>query len=254
MARGSDPKAGEPRGTQDGSSVGARVTGDGPVRDGARPVGHERVDQPAGQGLRHHRHRHPGRHHPLLPRHGDVHADRREDRRHHRAASCVRRRPRHLRVRICDDCVGADRRRPRARVVHSRRAGRRARASRDGRTDRRQLRGHRPQGGLCRDRRGRRRGDRGRADRRRLGHHRAVVARRVRRRGSARRLHSRDDALHRGRAAQRCQAAPRRRRDRALGERPRRRRARGAPVEHVGLGEAEGLARSSCSACRSRCS
>ena len=41
--------------------------------------------------------------------------------------------------------------------------------------------GTRPQGGLRRDRRGRRRGHRGRADRRRLGHDRAVVARRVRR-------------------------------------------------------------------------
>ena len=49
--------------------------------------------------------------------------------------------------------------------------GRRARASRHGGADRGELRGIRPQGGLCRDRWRRRGGHRGRADRRWLGHH-----------------------------------------------------------------------------------
>jgi hypothetical protein len=76
-----------------------------------------------GRGLRHHRHDHPGGHHPLLPGDGDVHAHRREDRRHHRPAPGLRHRPDHLRLRL-----GADRRRahrPGARP----RAGRSSRAS-----------------------------------------------------------------------------------------------------------------------------
>ena len=42
----------------------------------------------------------PGGHHPLLPRDGDAHAHRRQDRRHHRPPPGVRHRPRHLRAAV----------------------------------------------------------------------------------------------------------------------------------------------------------
>ena len=221
-----------------------------PVHHGSGPVGHERLDQRAGRGVQHDGHDDPGGHHPLLPRHGHVHAHRRQDRRHHRPPSRLRDRSRHLRLR-----VGPDRGLPDGRPAHPglvdpgghrRRPG----AAGDGGPDRGQLRGEGTQGRL---RRHRRRG--GRRHRHRphpgwLGHDRAVLAGGVRRRGRHRDRHPRRDEVRRRRGAHRTQAAAGRRRQHPVGGRPGRRRPGDPPVQHVGLDPAEGLARSSRSGSR----
>ncbi len=162
----------------------------------------------------------------LQPGDGDVHAHRRQGRRHPRAAPHVRHRARHLRLRVGAHRSGADRRRARARLVGARRHRRRARAAGDGRTDRRQLRGPEPQDRLRDHRRRRRRRHRHRPDRRRLGHDRTQLACRVRRRGRHRDRDPGHDPLRAGRTAQRTQAAARRGRIGAHGGRSRRHRAR----------------------------
>ena len=169
---------------------GAGRVGDGAVPHGARSVRDERLDQSAGQGLRHHGDHDPGRHHPLLPDDGHADPHRSQDRRHHRPPTRVRHRLDHLRLRLGADRGVANGGRPRAGMVGARRHRCRARLPRARRADRRQLRRNPTQSGLRGDRRRRRCGDRGRSHRRRVGDDRAHVAGRVRRRGLHRRRSS----------------------------------------------------------------
>ena len=221
---------------------GAGRVGDGAVPHGARPVGDECLDQPAGQGLRHHGDHDPGRHHPLLPGDGDAHPHRSQDRRHHRPPTGVRHRLDHLRLRLGADRGVADGGRPRAGMVGARRHRRRARLPRARRVDRRQLRRNPTQGGLRGDRWRRRCGDRGRSHRGRLGDDRAHVAGRVRRRGLHRRLHPVHDPQGERRPRSHSHAEARRRRLGALGHRSGTVRVRRARIEHLGMAQTQELA------------
>ena len=238
------------KGTHEALVAIGRV-GDRAVRHGPRPVGDERLDQPAGRGLRHDGHHDPGRHHPLLPGHGHADAHRRQDRRHHRPPQGLRHRPDHLRLRLGHDRGGADGGGPDPGLVdpggHRRRAG----PAGDGGADRRQLRRGVAQGGLRHHRRGRRRRHRHRPHPRGLGHHGAELAGGLRRRGRPRRSSSwpwsatsstrpiegakpRLDVVGSVLAASGLGLV-------VLGH---------PAVEHLGLGGTEGLARSSRSASR----
>ena len=77
-----------------GEMGSARRPRRGPVPDGPRPGGDERRDLPAGRGLRHDGDHDPGGDRALRPGHGGADADRRQARRHHRAAARLRDRPR----------------------------------------------------------------------------------------------------------------------------------------------------------------
>ena len=160
--------------------------GRSPVRDGAGHHRHERLDLRGGRRPRHDGAAGPARDHRLRAGDGGVHADRREARRHVRAAQDLRDRPGHLRDRLVHHRDQPERRGPAVRLVADRGAGRLPGDSVDRRADRRELLGQGARHGLRPPRRDRRRRRRGGSAHRRVRDDRLDLAHRVRRRDRGR--------------------------------------------------------------------